>query len=134
MLSSKKDTEEKLIIDYFREIYTGFPKGRLIKSESPDFILKQGRKKTTGIELTRLDDEAVTLKERIENTLEKKDRKIASYQTRKFNTIWLIIHTDFIKDSKSYNHRNKLNKWEFYSKFDKVFLFDLFNKTFFEII
>ena len=33
----KKD-KEKLVLQYFREKYADFPKGRLMKSESPDFI------------------------------------------------------------------------------------------------
>ena len=50
----KKD-KEWLVLQYFREKYAGFPKGRLLKSESPDFIVRQGRKRGIGIEMTRLD-------------------------------------------------------------------------------
>ncbi len=55
-MQSAKIDEERLIIQMFREVYDDFPKGKIIKSESPDFILKEPRKKKTGIELTRLNN------------------------------------------------------------------------------
>ncbi len=45
---------EHLLIQYFRECYDEFPKGKLIASESPDFIVKIKKKFNLGIELTRL--------------------------------------------------------------------------------
>ena len=45
---------EHLLIHYFRECCNAFPKGKLIASESPDFILKINMKLNLGIELTRL--------------------------------------------------------------------------------
>ena len=42
------------MIQYFRECYTDFPKGKLSASESPDFILKMKNRRELGIELTRL--------------------------------------------------------------------------------
>ena len=41
---------------HFMKAYRDFPKGKLLKSESPDFILKLNPKKTIGIELTHLHD------------------------------------------------------------------------------
>ena len=43
--------EVLLIMKQFRNDYAVFPKGKLQKSESPDFILKQNPKTTIGIEL-----------------------------------------------------------------------------------
>mgnify|MGYP006280057259 CR=1 FL=1 len=54
MPGNEKFTEEKLIMQYLREDYHEFPQGKLIKSESPDFILRSSRKSNTGIEMTRL--------------------------------------------------------------------------------
>jgi len=125
--------EEVFILNYFRESFMDFPKGRLIKSESPDFILKVSPKKSIGIELTRLDNNSDSLKERVEATLQNKSNKLKLYQRNKFNAIWLIIHTDFIEASKSYNIKNKMNNWKFNTKFEKVFLFDLFEKRIFQI-
>ena len=128
-----KQEEEVFILNYFRESSMDFPKGRLIKSESPDFILKVSPKKSIGIELTRLDNNSDSLKEKIEATLQNKSNKLKLYQRNKFSTIWLIIHTDFIEASKSYNIQNKMNNWKFDTEFEKVFLFDLFENRIFQI-
>ena len=45
---------EILLINYFRECFANFPKGRIIPSESPDFIIKLKSSNNLGIELTRL--------------------------------------------------------------------------------
>jgi len=112
--------EEQLIIDYFREVYDNFPKGKLIKTESPDFILKCNLKKSIGIELTRLDQEVHSLKEKIITSIAKKDLKYKSYRRKRFTSVWLIIHADSIEDTKSYNIENKMINWVFKSKFNKV--------------
>ena len=54
MATDAKKQLEILLINYFRECYTNFPKGNIIASESPDFVLKQKNRKKLGIELTRL--------------------------------------------------------------------------------
>jgi hypothetical protein len=53
-MEEKKIIEEKLIMRLFIKAYVDFPKGKIIKSESPDFVLRTGPKFNTGIELTRL--------------------------------------------------------------------------------
>jgi hypothetical protein len=45
---------EVLLMNYFRECYPGFPKGKLNPSESPDFILTLKSRNNLGVELTRL--------------------------------------------------------------------------------
>ena len=125
--------EEVFILYYFRKYFDDFPKGKIVKSESPDFILKVSPKKSIGIELTRLDNNSGSLIEKIEATLRNKSDKIRLYQQKKFDAIWLIIYTEFIKESKSYNIPNKMNNWIFNTKFDKVFLFDLFENRIFQI-
>lgn len=45
---------EILLVNYFRLCYDDFPKGRLVPSESPDFIVKMRSRRELGIELTRL--------------------------------------------------------------------------------
>jgi hypothetical protein len=49
-----KKNEEKLLLRHFKEIYYNFPKGKLIATESPDFILKPGPQHAIGMELMRL--------------------------------------------------------------------------------
>jgi hypothetical protein len=45
---------EVLLMEYFRNAYPDFPKGKLIPSESPDFILGLKNRTSVGIEITRL--------------------------------------------------------------------------------
>ncbi len=45
---------EILLIQYFKDCYSDFPKGKIIPSESPDFIVTLKSKNSLGIELTRL--------------------------------------------------------------------------------
>lgn len=45
---------EILLINYFKECYPDFPKGKTEPSESPDFIVTLKSKNSLGIELTRL--------------------------------------------------------------------------------
>ena len=46
--------EELQIIQQFKAGYSDFPKGKLEKSESPDFILRLTAKSAIGIELTKM--------------------------------------------------------------------------------
>lgn len=52
-LESKQE-EEKQLLRYFASCYEAFPKGRIIKTESPDFIIQKSRHHRIGIELTKL--------------------------------------------------------------------------------
>jgi len=53
MIPVKKQLEI-LLIQYFRECYSDFPRGKVVPSESPDFIVTLKSKNSLGIELTRL--------------------------------------------------------------------------------
>jgi hypothetical protein len=53
MIPVKKQLEI-LLIQYFRDCYSDFPKGKVVPSESPDFIVTLKSKNNLGIELTRL--------------------------------------------------------------------------------
>lgn len=53
MQESKKQLEN-LLINYFRDSYSVFPKGRILSTESPDFIIKSKHGEKLGIELVRL--------------------------------------------------------------------------------
>jgi hypothetical protein len=53
-MQPEKKQLEILLMHYFRECYPGFPKGRLVPSESPDFILTLKSRNNLGIEITRL--------------------------------------------------------------------------------
>ncbi|MBN2173567.1 MAG: hypothetical protein JW731_05515 [Bacteroidales bacterium] len=130
---NQKD-EELVVMEYFRKNYPEFPAGRLIPSESPDFILKINSKKSIGIELTRLDNMAKTLPEKIQSTLNNKNDKLRIYQNGKFQSIWLIIYADFLEESKNFNIQNKMDNWRLSSQFDRVYLFELFYKNILELL
>lgn len=53
MREAKKQLE-LLLINYLRSSYSDFPKGKIVSSESPDFIVKSKPAKKIGIELVRL--------------------------------------------------------------------------------
>jgi len=54
MNTKVKSQEEWLVMRSFRESYSDFPKGKLLKSESPDFVLKINTDRSIGIEISRV--------------------------------------------------------------------------------
>ncbi len=143
--------EEMLIMQQFRNSYAEFPKGKLIKSESPDFILKKTPKAAIGIELTKLHGPTVYKlkthyprkingyqapelnRENIEFTINAKNEKLQIYQQKRLNCIWLLITADLAESPVSYNFSNKLENWTFISGFEKVFLFESKARKVFEL-
>lgn len=142
--------EEEYIIGLFRLEYPGFPKGKLVKTESPDFILKENSKNRIGIELTKLhgpvDKKEKTHfpaaygyqppelnKENIEYTISAKDEKLPLYQRKKLTQIWLLITANLDESPVTFNLNNKLEKWNFFSGFQKIFLFELKARKVYEL-
>ncbi len=143
--------EEIGIMEQFRTNYPEFPKGKVLKSESPDFIVRESPKKTIGIELTKLHGPTINKfkthyptkiigcqspemnRENIEFTINAKNEKLAIYRQKKLNQIWLLITADIEQSPVSYNLPNKLNNWKFYSGFQKVILFELKAEKVFEL-
>lgn len=120
-----KIAEEWMVMRYFREKCAEFPKGKLTKSESPDFILQLNRKKSIGIELTRFisnNDEIVESVSVLLDLVIKKEEKLRIYQKNLCQEYWLIIATETI-DSDTLLGRMNIPK----SRFDKLFVFDLFS-------
>jgi hypothetical protein len=153
-MSVNRDTqivEEEYIIELFRNEYADFPKGKLLKTESPDFILKESPQKAIGIELTKLHGPSVKkekshfpskvngyqppdlTKENIEFTINAKDEKLPIYKQKMLNQIWLLITTDLNLSPASFNLSNKLENWSFLSGFQKVFLFELKTRKVFDL-
>jgi hypothetical protein len=138
---SRKWRDEKLIMQQFRGLYPDFPGGKLVKSESPDFLLKTGTKRTIGIEITRLaiPDEYPALKDpvcheqiavlsphklydMVESTIEKKETKRPLYQKSRPDQLWLIIVISGKILEIPQNLDNLVEKWQFSSKFERIFL------------
>jgi hypothetical protein len=143
--------EEEYIIELFKNEYPDFPKGKLRKTESPDFILKETHKKAIGIELTKLHGPNLMkekthftskitgyqppefTKENIEFTIGAKDEKLPIYRKKMLHQIWLLITADLSESPVSFNLTNKLDHWNFLSGFQKVFLFELKTRKVFEL-
>lgn len=143
--------EELLIMEQFRNEYKEFPKGKLEKSESPDFIVKVSPKNAIGIELTKLHGPTVNKfkthyprkingytapefnLENLQFTINAKDEKLAYYKEKKLNQLWLLITADLDESPVNYNLGNKLQNWTFSSGFQRIFLFELKNQKVFEL-
>ncbi len=126
-MNYKKQTES-LIINLFREHYTGFPKGSLKSSESPDFILGITSRKKIGIELTSLhsnsSDTELLSYENITACLEAKNDKLRLYRKKKLNEYWLVISINDLHSWNRINLHNKLTLWIFRTGYNRVFLFN----------
>ena len=144
--------EEKLIIELFRQEFDDFPVGKLMKTESPDFILRNRNRFATGIELTKLHGPLFKqpshnvifgshgyrppelTRENIEFTIQSKEEKIYLYQRKRLNQLWLIITTDLSENPVNFNVDNKLANWNFKSVFNRVFLFELMGRKVYELV
>ena len=137
----RKEKDEKLQMDRFRKLFSGFPQGKLIKSESPDFILKTGPKKSIGIEITSVvqeneipsglipDNQSLTksfspdlFRKSVEEIIQVKEVKRKIYQRKRLDQIWLVISVSTKVRETSYNLNNYIERWNFDSRFNKVFL------------
>jgi len=143
--------EELSIMEQFRIEFKDFPKGKLVKSESPDFILKVNTKTSIGIELTKLHGATVRKlkthfprkingyqppefnRENIEFTIQAKNEKLPIYQQKRLNQLWLLITADLEESPVSFNLQNKLDNWRFDSGFRRIFLFELKNGKVYEL-
>ena len=131
------------MLDQFITAYPEFPKGRIFKTESPDFIVALNPRYKIGIELTHLHDpaeknntsfSAIQLtKEILHAVILKKEEKIPLYDKKKLNELWLIITTMDAVQMPDYNINNKLGIWTFNNRFTRVFLFNLFDYKIFQI-
>ncbi len=143
--------EELSIMEQFRTEFKDFPKGKLLKSESPDFILKINAKTAIGIELTKLHGSTVRKqkthfprkingyqppefnRENIDFTIQAKNEKLPIYQQKRLNQLWLLITADLDESPVSFNLNNKLDNWSFSSGFRRIFLFELKNGKVYEL-
>ena len=143
--------EELQIIEQFRNEYRELPKGKLEKSESPDFILKITTKNAIGIELTKLHGPTVAKykthfprkingyvppefnRGNLEFTINAKNEKLSYYQEKKLNQLWLLITADLDESPVNFNLGNKLQNWSFSSGFHKILLLELKKQKVFEL-
>jgi hypothetical protein len=143
-MPDKKEHESK-VLQIFKDSVTDFPKGKIVRYESPDFLIRLNRKKVIGIELTELHGQVFydnqghftqpeLLFQHIENTISAKEAKIFLYQKVKPVELWLLIHLRSFQDQLSFNYRNKLQNWYFSSSFDRIFILEENSKWLHEIV
>ncbi len=72
-------------------------------------------------------------KEIIDDTIIRKEEKLSHYKKKRLDIYWLIIWTNYLDRSSSFNYGNKLENWEFSSQFHKIFIFDVIIKKIFEL-
>jgi len=144
MSFNEQSQEELRIIKSFIKEYSDFPGGRLLKSESPDFILKINFKTSIGIELTRIrppvslhrtykSQDIILNKEILEQTIAGKEEKLPIYRKQQLDRIWLIITCEGIESRTNLNLQNKIQNWQINTEFHRVFLFDSVKPKIYEL-
>jgi hypothetical protein len=142
----EKTIQEKAVIALLRKKWPEFPKGKLIKNESPDFILKTNRKFSIGIEITRMDepgskhmkrsdtsggltDQAenetniITItRNQLESTIQRKEEKLALYRKQMSDAYWLVITAGVNNRGFEYRVSQNIAQWQFDTVFHKIFL------------
>lgn len=133
MSTEIKTGEEKLIIHAFRDTYDDFPKGKLYKSESPDFILRLNPGNTIGIELTSLGKgpgkEVIPVSindfiKSLHSIIALKEQKLPAYMKKRLNNYWLIITYDDAQVRIGGKLKDRLSGLIPGSNYNKIFLFD----------
>jgi hypothetical protein len=138
MDNESRKREEIRIIDHFRLHCKDFPKGVLLSSESPDFILRQRKGSAIGIELTSIKtseghDRLSVLMAMVRETLRIKNQKYLLYRKGRFSSIWLIIYCDYLEWPQSLHPSDLLRMADTESRFDRTFIFNLFKNEIFEL-
>ncbi|MCC7318587.1 MAG: hypothetical protein IT219_08635 [Bacteroidales bacterium] len=128
--------EERLYLDLFRKLESDFPRGKIIPSESPDFLIKT-KHRTVGIEMTRMmplymrEESFETANEApkrwlvgtetLQMILDKKEEKLNLYQSKKLNAYWLIIVVPPLSLAQ-FELPPQLLHFKFHTRFNRVFL------------
>jgi hypothetical protein len=123
----RKKSEERVTFDLLRSAYPELPDGRIIVSESPDFIIQSGPRSKTGIELTRYSrpgDLSTLSRDHLTKIIRAKEQKLSLYRKKLLNRIFLVILMDSFWHRAQFNIRNQLDRWRIESEFDCILLFD----------
>ena len=137
--------EERDLLDQLIRLYPGFPSGRIKPAESPDFIILTGRKRRTGIELTRLTRSGKMLLsgaerfhpefslEALEQLIRMKEAKTGLYRKKRLDRIWLVIVVEAFDVPPAFNIRNHMDHWCPDTPFQAVLILDLSLQSVYEI-
>ncbi len=141
---SEQKKEERGYLDLFSTLSPQMPEGRIIPSESPDFIIREERKKKWGVEVTRLTRQQYhdrqgqlhspeLRKEALTEVITMKEEKLYLYRRKNLLQIWLLIVVDGFDTPASFNIFNQITNWQIESEFDAVFLLELSRERVYEI-
>jgi len=115
-----------------------FPAGRILRSESPDFIIRISRKKSLGIELTEIishtsgnikyasnpvGDNNDYVSQAILEAVSKKEEKIHLYRKNRLDHYWLIMYIQSEPGPSQSGFFNRMEKWIFQTSFNRIFLY-----------
>ncbi len=128
-----KFQKEKEVLEEFRKRYKDFPKGKVNKTESPDFIIRVSKKKSIGIELTQLTadkTEADHFFDNLKALLDKKEEKLSLYRKNILDEYWLIVYLYLGETIIPQSILNNIEAYCFDTSFTKLFLFDLDGKKY----
>lgn len=143
-MQDKKDIEQTVLNTFIR-LFDELPKGKIVPGESPDFLLKIKPRKAIGIELTELKGqdflnhtgsliEPQNALIHIEHTIRAKEEKLYLYRKKKLYQLWLLIHLHSLSPGVNFRLGNKLNKLNFNSGFDRIFLIELARERLYELL
>jgi hypothetical protein len=131
-----KTEQEWMVMRYFKENWPGFPKGKLLKGESPDFRLWTGTRRFIGIELTQV--RPVTADQRLQGYLDRrnalrqvresilaKEEKTRLYRLDHPYQLWLIIFADYSEADSMERTAAGFRESDTVTSFDRIFLFNL---------
>jgi hypothetical protein len=143
-LSAQK-AAEKNFLDQLIRLYPGFPRGRIVQSESPDFLVYTTPRRKIGIELTRLTRNSDTTftgedhfhpgfsMEAIQELIRNKEAKMELYRKNGVEGVWLVILVERFSQSPSFNLRNHVDHWDLSTLFKVVLILDLSIPAVYEI-
>ena len=83
---------------------------------------------------TELTVQDIFNKGRIEKLVAKKEEKLSLYKKQINDLYWLILSADYIDKPSSFNFENAIGQIKLETKFNKVYLFNLFEKKYFELV
>jgi hypothetical protein len=131
-----KSEQEWIIMRYFTANCPEFPKGKLVKGESPDFQLWISPKRFIGIELTQVrmfnignSAQCFLSKEtairQVQGSVQLKEEKIRLYRSDHPFQLWLIIFADYSEPEAIKNVTREIAETRIETTFDRVYYFDL---------
>jgi len=135
MSINRHKQEELIIFNLFRKAYTLMPKVEIEISESPDFLIYTSKRNKIGIEITTVifEQNPKVNPHVFLNSIHKKEGKIQLYQKHILQEIWLIIGFESPSNLFTSNLFSSLKSTFKFTQFQKVFIFELFDKKLLEL-